>query len=179
MKKGGHYSRKTLFKEILLFFPDLSFRLSGNKSNNLKYLSFRKSWNNSNNLKSKIGPGILPKRGSKYTFFTMIMSKTFYIPYDLPSSVHFQMGIRAPKRHLFDRQFCVGLLHIFCKHGPKGRGKILKFWPLQSARQNDAGFRRGLFTCFWGHTPYNCNTGGVAPKAGITVLRGMAPKAGK
>ena len=117
MKKGGHYSRKTLFKEILLFFPDLSFRLSGNKSNNLKYLSFRKSWNNSNNLKSKIGPGILPKRGSKYTFFTMIMSKTFYIPYDLPSSVHFQMGIRAPKRHLFDRQFCVGLLHIFCKNG--------------------------------------------------------------
>ena len=130
MKKGGHYSRKTLFKEILLFFPDLSFRLSGNKSNNLKYLSFRKSWNNSNNLKSKIGPGILPKRGSKYTFFTMIMSKTFYIPYDLPSSVHFQMGIRAPKRHLFDRQFCVGLLHIFCKNGPKGRGKIFKFWPM-------------------------------------------------
>ena len=103
--QGRHYLRKYFF-----FFPDLSFRLSGNKSNNLKYLSFRKSWNNSNNLKSKIGPGILPKRGSKYTFFTMIMSKTFYIPYDLPSSVHFQMGIRAPKRHLFDRQFCVGLL---------------------------------------------------------------------
>ena len=58
------------------------------------------------------------------------LGKIFYIPYDLPSSVHFQMGIRAPKRHLFDRQFCVGLLHIFCKNGPKGRGKIFKFWPM-------------------------------------------------
>ena len=77
-----------------------------------------------------------------------------YIPYDSLSSYHFQIGIGSPRQHLFDRQFCVGLLHIFCKQWPRGRVKILKFWPLHSVRQNVAGFRRGLFTCFLGHTPF-------------------------
>ena len=75
-----------------------------------------------------------------------------YVPYVPPSSVRFQIGIWSPKQHLFDRQFCVGLVHIFCKQGPKGRGKIFIFWPLHSVRQNVAGFWRGLFTCFLGHT---------------------------
>ena len=60
----------------------------------------------------------------------------------------FRVG--PPKRHLFDRQFCVGLLHIFCKHGPKGRGKIFKFWPLQSVRQKGEDFKRSFITCFLG-----------------------------
>ena len=75
------------------------------------------------------------------------------IPYDSLSSVHFQMNIGAPKLHLFDKQFCEGALQIFCKQRPKGLGKIPKFWPLHSVRQNIAGFRRGLFACFLGHTP--------------------------
>ena len=49
------------------------------------------------------------------------------IPYDSPSSVHFQIGIGAPKQHLFDRQFCVGLLQTVCKQWPKGHSKIHKF----------------------------------------------------
>ena len=77
----------------------------------------------------------------------------WHIPYDSQSSVHFQIGIGAPKWHLFDRQFCVGVLQTFCKQRSKGPGKIPKFWPLHSVRQNIAGFRRGLFTCFLGHTP--------------------------
>ena len=77
----------------------------------------------------------------------------FHIPYDSPSSVHFQIGIGAPKWHLFDWQFCVGVLQTFCKQWPKGPGKIPKFWPLHSVRQNIPGFRRGLFACFLGHTP--------------------------
>ena len=50
-----------------------------------------------------------------------------YIPYDSLSSVHFQIGIGAPKWHLFDWQFCVGVLQTFCKQWPKGPGKIPKF----------------------------------------------------
>ena len=75
------------------------------------------------------------------------------IPYDSLSSVHFQTDIGAPKWHLFDQQFCEGVLQIFCKQRLKGHGKIPKFWPLHSVRQNIAGFRRGLFACFLGHTP--------------------------
>ena len=75
------------------------------------------------------------------------------IPYVPPSSLHFQIGIWSPKQHLFDREFCVGLCHTLCKQWAKGFCKILKFWPLHSVRQNVAGFRRGLFTCFLGHTP--------------------------
>ena len=76
-----------------------------------------------------------------------------YIPYDWPSSVHFQIGIGAPKRHLFDRQFCVEVLLTFCKQRPKGPGKFPKFWLWHSVQQNIVGFRRGLFACFLGHTP--------------------------
>ena len=75
------------------------------------------------------------------------------IPYVPPSSSHFQIGIWSPKRHLFDRQFCVGLPQTICKQWAKGFCEILKFWPLDSVQQNVAGFRRGLFTCFLGHTP--------------------------
>ena len=75
------------------------------------------------------------------------------IPYYPLSSVHFQIGIGSPKRHLFDWQFCVGLPQTICKQWAKGFCKILNFWPLHSVRQNVAGFRRGLFTCFLGHTP--------------------------
>ena len=75
------------------------------------------------------------------------------IPYDSLISYHIQIGMGSPKRHLFDRQFCVGLLQTFCKQWPKGPGKIPKFRPLHSVRQNVVGFRRGLFTCFLGHTP--------------------------
>ena len=75
------------------------------------------------------------------------------IPYDSLSSYHFQIGIGSPKWHLFDRQFCVGLPQTICKQWAKGFCKILNFWPLHSVRQNVAGFRRGLFTCFLGHTP--------------------------
>ena len=74
------------------------------------------------------------------------------IPYVPPSSCCFQMGIWSPKQHLFDWEFCVGLPQTLCKQWTKGFCKILKFWPLHSVRQNVAGFRRGLFTCFLGHT---------------------------
>ena len=50
-----------------------------------------------------------------------------HIPYDSLSSYHIQIGIGSPKRHLFDRQFCVGLLQTFCKQWPKGPGEIPKF----------------------------------------------------
>ena len=50
-----------------------------------------------------------------------------YVPYDSPSSVNFQIGIGGHKRHLFDQQFCVGVLQTFCKQWPKGPGKIIKF----------------------------------------------------
>ena len=76
------------------------------------------------------------------------------IPYVPPSSAHFQIGIWSPKRQLFDWQFCVGLCQTIWKQWAKGFCEILKFWPLHSVRQNIAGFRRGLFTCFLGHTPY-------------------------
>ena len=111
------------------------------------------------------------------------------IPYDSLSSVHFQMDIGAPKWHLFDQQFCEGVLQIFCKQRLKGLGKIPKFWPLHSVRQNIAGFRRGLFVCFLGHAPllqYYLLFGphhffiivikDVAQKAGNTVIRGCGPK---
>ena len=77
----------------------------------------------------------------------------------------------------------------FCKQWPKGPGKIPKFWPLHSVRQNIPGFRRGLFACFLGHTPllqYYLLFGphpllqlwrsGVAQKAGNTVIRVRGPK---
>ena len=74
-------------------------------------------------------------------------------PYESLNLVQLQMGIGSPKRHLSDRQFCLGVFHTFCKQWPKGPGKVIKFWPQHSVRQNVAGFRRGLFTCFLGHTP--------------------------
>ena len=110
------------------------------------------------------------------------------IPYDSLSSYHIQIGIGSPKRHFFDRQFCMGLLQTVCKQWPKGQGKIPKFWPLHSVRQNVAGFKRGLFTCFLGHTPllqYYLLFGphlcirGVAQKSGNTVIRVCGPKSRK
>ena len=99
------------------------------------------------------------------------------------------MDIGAPKWHLFDQQFCEGVLQIFCKQRLKGLGKIPKFWPLHSVRQNIAGFRRGLFVCFLGHAPllqYYLLFGphhffiiiikDVTQKAGNTVIRGCGPK---
>ena len=94
-----------------------------------------------------------------------------YIPYDSLSSYHIQICIGSPKRHLFDRQFCVGLLQTFCKQWPKGPGKIPKFWPLHSVRQNVAGFRRGLFTCFLGHTPFLQYYLLFGPHPFITVIK--------
>ena len=76
------------------------------------------------------------------------------LPYVPPSSCCFQMGIWSPKQHLFDWEFCVGLPQTLCKQWAKGFCKILKFWPLHIVRQNVAGFRRGLFTCFLDHTPF-------------------------
>ena len=99
-----------------------------------------------------------------------------YIPYVPPSSAHFQIGIWSTKRQLFNWQFCVSLHHTICKQWAKGFCEILKFWPLHSVRQNIAGFRRGLFTCFLGHTPllqYNLLFG---PHF---CIRGVAQKAGK
>ena len=61
--------------------------------------------------------------------------------YDSLSLVQFQIGLKAPKR-----QFCVGLFQTVCKQWAKGPGKIPKL-------QKDAGFKKGLFTCFSGHTP--------------------------
>ena len=81
------------------------------------------------------------------------LSKSANEPYDLLSLVQLQMGIGSPKQHLFDHQFCVGVHQTFCEQWSKGLGKIFKFWPLHSVWQNIAGFRRGLFTCFLGHTP--------------------------
>ena len=52
---------------------------------------------------------------------------TSFIPYDLLSLVQLQMGIGSPKRHLFDRQFRVGVCQTFCKQWLKGPGKIFKF----------------------------------------------------
>ena len=76
-----------------------------------------------------------------------------HLPYVPPSSLHFQIGIWSPKQHRFDREFWVGLCHTLCKQWAKGFCKISNFWPLHSVWQNVAGFRRGLFTCFLGHTP--------------------------
>ena len=82
------------------------------------------------------------------------MTHPMNLPYVPPSSAHFQIGIWSTKQKLFDWQFCVGLCQTIWKQWAKGFCEILKFWPLHSVRQNIAGFRRGLFTCFLGHTPY-------------------------
>ena len=105
-----------------------------------------RAWNSSTELHNVTTIGAAKSAARKW-------AQDLLVPYDSQSSVHFQIGIGAPKRHLFDRQFCVGFLQTFCKQWPKGPGKILKFWPLHSVRQNVSGFRRGLFTCFLGHTP--------------------------
>ena len=130
--------------------------------------------------------------GNFLRIITSFLNYLRTIPYDSLSSVHFQMDIGAPKWHLFDQQFCEGVLQIFCKQRLKGLGKIPKFWPLHSVRQNIAGFRRGLFVCFLGHAPllqYYLLFGphpllqlwrsGVAQKAGNTVIRGCGPKSRK
>ena len=107
-----------------------------------------------------------PKLGPNWAFHLTI----FNIPYVPPSSVCFQIGIWSPKQHLFDREFCVGLPQTLCKQWTKGFCKILKFWPLHSVRQNIAGFRRGLFTCFLGHTPL------LTAFWATTVIMGCGPK---
>ena len=84
--------------------------------------------------------------------FRIIMHMAAEIPYVPSSSSHFQIGTWSPKQHLFDQQFCMGLVQTICKQWTKGFCEILKFWPLHSVRQNTAGFRRGLFNCFLGHT---------------------------
>ena len=63
----------------------------------------------------------------------------------------------------------------FENSGQKDFAKFQNFDPC-SVRQNIAGFRRGLFTCFLGHTPllqYNLLLG---PHL---CIRGVAQKAGK
>ena len=102
----------------------------------------------------------------------------WHIPYVPPNSSYFQIGIWSPKWHLFDRQFCVGLVQTLCKQWAKGFCKISKFWPLHSVRQNVAGFRRGLFTCFLGHTPLLQYYLLFGPHHWffITVTRGCGPK---
>ena len=75
------------------------------------------------------------------------------IPYVPLSSLHFQIGIWSPKQHLFIWEFCMGLPHTLCKQWARGFCKISNFWLLHSVRQNVAGFWRGIFTCFLGHTP--------------------------
>ena len=106
------------------------------------------------NLKRKLEEKNWKFKFQKWQFFDYLWSFFFgkYIPYVPPSSCYFQIGIWSPKQHLFDREFCVGLCQTLCKQWVKGFCKILKFWPLHSVRQNVAGFRRGLSTCFLGHT---------------------------
>ena len=102
-------------------------------------------------------------------FFT-VSCFLLYVPYVPPSSCCFQIGIWSPKQHHFDRKFCVGLPQTLCKQWTKGFCKILKFWPLHSVRQNVAGFRRGLFTCFLGHTSL------LPAFWATTVIMGCGPK---
>ena len=72
------------------------------------------------------------------------------LPYDSPSSVHFQIGIGAPKLQIFDQQFCVGLLQTICKQWPKGLGEILTLAQGAVAR---VGFQKGFYYLLFGPHP--------------------------
>ena len=77
------------------------------------------------------------------------VSLLIIIPYDSPSSVHFQIGIGAPKWHLFDWQFCVGVLQTVAER-TRQNSQILT--PAQCAAKHSR-FQEGSICLLFGPHP--------------------------
>ena len=74
------------------------------------------------------------------------VSLLIIIPYDSPSSVHFQIGIGAPEWHLFDWQFCVGVLQTVAER-TRQNSQILT--PAQCAAKR-CRFQKGFIYLLFG-----------------------------